>query len=76
MFSLRSATCFDAAERAHLLEVIAAGCGSHAAFERMLKTTLLDAPGARRNSFTAIGDNLTRMRSSKSVSAKAGFVVV
>ena len=54
-FSLRDATCYDTADRAHLLEVIASGCGSHVAFERMLKSGLLDALGGRKRS------NLTRM---------------
>ena len=42
-FALRDATCFDHAERDHLLEVIASGCGSHLAFERMLRAVLMPA---------------------------------
>ena len=46
-FHLRHATCYDPTSRTHLLEVIASGCGSHAAFERMLRKILEKALGAR-----------------------------
>ena len=58
-FSLRNATCFDPREREHLLEVIASGCGGHAAFERLVKTAL--QPNTRRSSTTRrLSESFTR----------------
>jgi hypothetical protein len=42
-FRLRHARCFDAATRDQLLEVIASGCGSDQAFERILRSHLSEA---------------------------------
>ena len=58
-FTLRHATCFDPTEREHLLDVIASGCGSHGAFERILRGVLTPAlegrsgTRGRRRSFTS-----------------------
>jgi hypothetical protein len=49
-FRLRHARCFDAATRDHLLEVIASGCGSEQAFERILRTHLSEAVTRGRRS--------------------------
>ena len=74
-FSLRDATCYDTADRAHLLEVIASGCGSHQTFERLVRSSL--SHGRRSSTTRRLSDTFTRTRklsftssSSSSSSAK------
>lgn len=64
-FTLRNATCFDPTDRTHLLEVIASGCGSHTAFERMVRASLsLALTGERKKtrkrmlSMTSMSDTI------------------
>jgi len=62
-FSLRQASCYNPAERTHLLDVIASGCGSYDAFERMVRSHLsleLTGPG------TGTGSVLTKCSSGRS----------